>query len=159
MTAAPAGSAGLPAAAVILGYAGLAVFVYGAVIVVSRATAWPTLGLFPPGPEGGLMILERFGAAVLAFMGGCLWGFASAPGRVPSLERLAAAAVPAVIAFLAIRPDPALSCLWLAFGFVVLQAIDIRFQRTGIAPAYWLSLRLPLSAGAITCLLAGALYG
>ena len=159
MTTAPAGSTGLPPAAVCLGYAGLAVFAYGAVLVVSQATTWPTLGLFPPGPEGGLLILERFGGAVLACMGGCLWGFASAPGRTPTFVRLAAAAVPAIIAFLSIRPDPALSCLWLAFGFVVLQAIDIRFQQSGIAPSYWLGLRLPLTAGAITCLLAGALYG
>ena len=67
--------------------------------------------------------------------------------------------MPALLAALAIRPSPALSCLWLAFGFVVLQAIDVAFQRAGVAPAYWLSLRLPLTAGVMACLLVGALYG
>ena len=105
------------------------------------------------------MILERFGAAILGFMGGCLWGFASAPGRAPRLLVLAASAVPAVIAALAIRPSPALSCVWLAFGFAVLQAIDVAAQRAGVAPDYWLTLRLPLTAGVIACLLVGALYG
>ena len=41
----------------------------------------------------------------------------------------------------------------------MLQAIDVTFQRAGVAPAYWLSLRLPLTAGVIACLLVGALYG
>jgi hypothetical protein len=32
-------------------------------------------------------------------------------------------------------------------------------QRAGVAPAYWLSLRLPLTAMVMGCLLIGALYG
>ncbi|MCB1374690.1 MAG: DUF3429 domain-containing protein, partial [Rhodobacteraceae bacterium] len=92
-------------------------------------------------------------------MGGCLWGFASAPDRRPTLILLAASAVPAFLAFLAIRPEPAIGCLRLAFGFVVLQAIDVIFQRVGVTPDYWLTLRLPLTAGVIAALLTGALYG
>jgi hypothetical protein len=106
-----------------------------------------------------VQVLWTLGAILLGFMGGCLWGFASAPGREPTLLLLGAAAVPPVLAFLAIRPDPALSCLWLAFGFVVLQAIDVLMTRAAVAPAYWLHLRLPLTAGVVACLLAGTLYG
>jgi hypothetical protein len=78
-----------------------------------------------------LHLLERFGAAILGFMGGCLWGFASAPGRLPTLALLGAAAVPAFLAFIAIRPEPAPSLPRLAFGYVVLQAIDVAFHRAG----------------------------
>jgi hypothetical protein len=150
---------GVPYPALVVAVAGLLPFLYGALLVLSPPGTWPTIGLFPPDADGGVALLERFGAVILGFMGGCLWGFASAPGRVPGLAVLAVSAVPAVLAALAIRPVPALSCIWLAFGFVVLQAIDVAMQRAGVAPAYWLSLRLPLTALVIACLLVGALYG
>ena len=149
----------IPMPALALGYVGLVPFLYGVALLFSQPGTWPTFGFFASTPEGGLHILERFGAAILAFMGGCLWGFASAPGRMPTLALLAASAVPAALAAVAIQPNPALSCIWLAFGFVVLQAIDVVFQNLGVAPAYWLGLRLPLTAGVIACLLLGALYG
>jgi Protein of unknown function (DUF3429) len=148
-----------PVPALAVGYAGLIPFVYGVLMILSDAGTWPTLGYFPSDSSGGVLILERFGAAILGFMGGCLWGFASAPGRIPTLAMLAASAVPAFLAFIAIQPNPARSCIWLAFGYVVLQGLDVVFQRAGVAPAYWLSLRLPLTAGVMACLLVGALYG
>ncbi len=149
----------IPAPVLLVGLAGLVPFLYGVLMILSEAGTWPTLGVFPSDAEGGLLILERFGAVILGFMGGCLWGFASPPGRVPSLAMLVGSALPALIAFLAIRPSASLSCIWLAFGYVVLQGIDVVFQRAGVAPDYWLSLRLPLTAVVMACLLVGALYG
>ncbi len=73
--------------------------------------------------------------------------------------RSAATALPPLWAALAIDANPARTCLWLAFGYALLQAIDIVFQRLGVAPAYWLGLRLPLTSGVMTCLLIGALHG
>lgn len=150
---------GVPFPAAALGFAGLIPFVYGVAMLFAAPGSLPTLGFFPSDATGGVLILERFGAAILGFMGGCLWGFASSREGGPTLALLAATAVPAFLAFIAIRDVPATSCLWLAFGFVVLQAIDVAFQRTGVAPEYWLSLRLPLTAGVMACLLIGALYG
>jgi hypothetical protein len=149
----------IPLPALVVGVSGLLPFVYAVILVFSEAGTWPTLGLFPSDSAGGVLILERFGAAILAFMGGCLWGFASAPGRRPTFLLLIASAIPALLAALAVQPNPALSCVWLAFGFVAVQLIDVAFHRTGIAPPYWLSLRLPLTAGVMACLLIGALYG
>jgi len=149
----------IPLPALIVGWVGLIPFAYGVLLIFSEAGTWPTLGFFASDPDGGVIILERFGAAILGFMGGCLWGFSSAPGRIPSFLLLGASAVPALLAAIAIRPSPPLSCLWLAFGFVLLQAIDVAFHRAGIAPAWWLGLRLPLTAGVMACLLIGALYG
>lgn len=147
----------VPAPAALLGVAGLAPFLYGALMIVVEPGALPTFGLVESNPGGGLRILERFGAVILGFMGGCLWGFASAPGRRPSLALLSASTVPVLLAFVAIRDDPGLSCLWLAFGFAVLQAIDVWFWRAGVVPAYWLTLRLPLTAAVIAALLTGAI--
>jgi hypothetical protein len=149
----------VPVTVLVAGWAGMIPFLYAVALIFAAPGALPTFGLFSADPAGGVLMLERFGAAVLAFMGGCLWGFASAGGRVPSLAQLAAAAAPALAAVLAVRSAPQLSCIWLAFGFVLLQGIDVVFQRTAIAPGYWLSLRLPLTAGVMTCLLVGALYG
>ena len=151
---------GIPLPVLVIGWAGLIPFIYGVLLVFLPEDAnLPTFGLFAPAREGGVVMLQNFGAVVLGFMGGCLWGFASGTGRVPTFALLLASAVPALLAAVAIRSSPALSCIWLAFGYVVLQGIDVTFQRAGVAPAYWLNLRLPLTAGVIACLLVGALYG
>ena len=84
----------IPPAALVVGAAGLLPFVYAVVLVFAAAGTWPTLGLFPSDRTGGVLVLERFGAAILGFMGGCLWGFAAAPGRVPTPILLGASAIP-----------------------------------------------------------------
>lgn len=149
----------IPLPALVVGAAGLLPFAYAVALIFANAGTLPTLGLFASDRSGGVLVLERFGAAILGFMGGCLWGFAVAPGRVPTALLLAGSAVPPILAALAIRPSPALSCLWLAFGFVAVQVIDLLFHRAGVAPDWWPTLRLPLTAGVIACLLTGALYG
>lgn len=149
----------VPLPALVLGWLGLLPFIYAVMLLLSAPGSLPTFGLAPPGPAGGLHVLRFFGAAILAFMGGCLWGFASAPPRFPRWIFLVAAGLPAIAAYLAIQPNPARSCVFLAFGFLILQGIDILFQRLSIAPAYWLSLRLPLTAGVMACLLVGAIHG
>ena len=149
----------VPLAALVVATAGLLPFAYAVALVIAPAGTWPTLGLVSSDRAGGVLVLERFGAAILGFMGGCLWGFAAAPGRMPTVLLLAASAVPAILAALAIQPSPAASCLWLAFGFVVVQVLDLLFHRVGAVPEWWPGLRLPLTAGVIACLLIGALYG
>ena len=149
----------IPLPALAVAAAGLLPFAYAVALIFANAGTLPTLGLFASDRSGGVLILERFGAAILGFMGGCLWGFASAPPRAPRWALLIAASVPVVAAYFALQPHPARSCVFLAFGFAILQGIDVAFQRLGVAPAYWLTLRLPLTAVVMTCLLIGALRG
>jgi hypothetical protein len=149
----------VPAPALALGYLGLLPFIYAAALLFVTPGTLPTLGLVPSDPAGGALILERFGAVILGFMGGCLWGFACARPGGPTLAYLFASIVPAAIAFLALGVAPAAGCLGLAFGFVLLQAVDVAFHREGIVPDWWLGLRLPLTGGVLLCLLAGALHG
>ncbi|WP_424928443.1 DUF3429 domain-containing protein [Amaricoccus tamworthensis] len=150
---------GVPFASSLLGVAGLIPFVYGVMLILSGPGVLPGFGIFAPTPDGGVKLLQDFGAIILGFMGGCLWGFASAPGRVPKLGILFASIIPAAIALFSMRPEPEMSCAGLAFGFAVLQGIDLWLHRRGVTPEYWISLRLPLTTGVILCLLVGALHG
>ena len=76
----------LGSAFIFLGWLGLVPFVYGVTMIFSEPGTLPTFGLFDSSPEGGAHVLERFGAVILGFMGGCLWGFASGKDRVAGEE-------------------------------------------------------------------------
>ncbi|MSU88158.1 DUF3429 family protein [Rhodobacteraceae bacterium 2CG4] len=135
----------LPAAA--LGVAGLLPFAAGAL------AAW---GLMPgiSNPFTGLLVLQTYGAAILAFMGGCLWGFAAQAARAGWLA-LGLSAIPALWAFGANFAADAIEAL--IAGFVVLMLLDAVSVARGLGPAWWLRLRLPLTAVVLICLIAGAL--
>lgn len=99
-------------------------------------------------------VLLPYGATILAFMGGCLWGFACRASDPPGLRELGLAVVPSLWAFSStFHPAP---LALLAGGFVVLLAIDTIFLLRRLAPLWWMALRLPLTAVAVLCLLAGA---
>lgn len=137
----------VPAPAAALGAAGLLPFVAGALAAH---------GLMPgiDSPVTGLLMLQSYGSAILAFMGGCLWGFAAQAGRA-GWKELAVSVAPALWAFtVAFSPDALLS---LIIGFVFLFILDLMFRGWGLGPAWWLRLRLPLTLGVLACLIAGAL--
>lgn len=149
----------IPFASLFLGIAGLLPPLYALALVFSDPATFPGLGRVTANPDGGVILLALWGAVILGFMGGCLWGFESAGDRNPSFLRLAATSIPVVIAVVSLLQPPTFACLWLAFGFVVLQGIDYVFRRAEIPPPYWLDLRYPLTAAMITCLLLGTVYG
>ncbi len=137
----------VPTPAAALGAAGLLPFIAGALA---------THGLMPgiSSPVTGLLILQSYGSAILAFMGGCLWGFAAQAGRAGWRE-LGVSVAPGLWAFsVAFSPDALLS---LIIGFVFLFILDLMFRGWGLGPAWWLRLRLPLTLGVLACLIAGAL--
>ena len=138
-----------PLAAIALGLAGLIPFVAGAATVH---------GLTPWQPFTGALILQSYGAIILSFMGGCLWGFAALAGRAGWLP-LGVAVLPALWAFGAgFLPLPGVeltAARALALGLVALLAADFGFARAGLAPRWWLALRLPLTVVAATCLWLG----
>lgn len=135
----------VPLPAAVLGAAGLLPFAAGALAAH---------GLMPgiSNPFTGLLILQTYGAAILAFMGGCLWGFAAQAGRAGWLE-LSLAVVPALWAFAANFAVDAVGALFA--GFVVLLLLDLVIVGRELGPDWWLRLRLPLSAGVLICLAAG----
>lgn len=105
-------------------------------------------------PVTGYLILQTYGAAILAFMGGCLWGFAAQAGRT-GWGPFAASVIPGLWAFSSAFSPNALASLLL--GFVVLFALDLMFRGWGLGPVWWLRLRLPLTVGVLVCLGAGLL--
>ena len=135
----------LPAKA--LGAAGVLPFAAGA---LAAHGALPGVS----NPITGLLILQAYGAAILAFMGGCLWGFAAQAGST-AWRDYAVAVLPGLwAASVAFSPQAMLS---LIIGFLFLQALDLLFRGWELGPAWWNRLRLPLTAAVLACLIAGAL--
>ena len=137
----------IPRPALVLGLAGLLPFVAG---VLAAHGAMPGIS----NPVTGLLILQSYGAAILAFMGGCLWGFAAQAGRAGWRE-LGVSVIPGLWAFSATFSPSALGSL--ALGYVVLFALDLTVRGWGLGPRWWLALRLPLPRGVLACLGAGLL--
>jgi len=91
-------------------------------------------------------IMLRYGIIILAFMSGVLWGFATnASGKMAAVA-YGLSVLPALWAFFtAVGPTPqALGAL--IPEFYGLLALDYYFWRAGLAPPWWLRLRLPLTA-------------
>ncbi|MEM7188311.1 MAG: DUF3429 domain-containing protein [Pseudomonadota bacterium] len=145
-TAVMTSSTNVPAAAKWLGYAGLLPFFALAVLVAVVGSE---------GAAGqGLM---SYGAVILAFIGGCRWGFAAAGmGEGVAMRPLALSVVPALYAWVAMQLPFAWAAAALAFGFVCLFLSDKALTGQGGAPAWWTALRAPLTAGASLSLVAGA---
>lgn len=139
----------VPDAAVVLGGAGLIPFAGLAMAV------WLLEGEAQIQAEGALL---GYGAVILAFMGGCRWGFAAAGlGGGASVSNLAVSVVPALYGWAALLAAPAAAMVLLATGFAALLAADLGLARRGGAPAWWPRLRWPLTGGAVISLLLGAL--
>ncbi len=127
-----------PMSAWALGLAGLApAIVFTAVALFADTPLWPHAWRF----------MLCYGAVILSFIGGAWWGLASAPGASGGrISLYVLAIVPAVVAAvcLIIGDWRALSAVSLAF-FAAL-GVDARLVASGVAPGWWIRLRLPLSA-------------
>lgn len=130
----------VPAAAWQLGLAGLLPFGALALGVVT-------------GIDGARAGLLNYGALILSFMGGCRWGFAAAGlGEGPSVPMLGISVLPALFAWLAMLFPFKAAAVALAVGFVALYMVDRALTRAGGAPAWWTTLRTPLTIGAAASL-------
>lgn len=133
---------GVPEPAALLGAAGLLPFVAGAVWV------------FVPG-EGGAWVrtaLLGYAAVILSFMGGVHWGLAMTATR-PLFQRYGASVVPALLGWFALLLGGRWAFLVLAASFASLLAYDLGAVRAGEAPAWYPTLRWPLTVVVCLCLL------
>ena len=146
----------IPRPALILGLAGLLPFVAGALGVLVPALA--EIGRQFVSPHFSYrVLLGQYGVVILAFMSGVIWGFATrAEGRIERAGYVLAV-IPALWAFVAAFFDLRPSLLVLAAGFVGLLAIDRSMWKLGLAPPWWMRLRLMLTSVAVACLGIGAL--
>ncbi|UWQ17403.1 DUF3429 domain-containing protein [Jannaschia sp. M317] len=142
----------IPFFALILGLAGLLPFAWGAVTIWSPMLATLTAQWIGPrfvGPYVGLF----YGSVILSFMSGVLWGFATrAEGRVAATG-YALSVLPALWAFFMTGGGPVSAGIALIAGFVGLLGLDWLFWQQGLAPRWWMKLRMILTAGVVACLL------
>lgn len=144
----------IPRAPLILGLAGLLPFLWGALTVL-----FPDLGLWTMqtiGPRfAGPYVMLFYGAVILSFMSGVLWGFAARATGTLATTGYALSVIPALWAFFMTGGGPTSAGMNLIFGFAGLLLLDLQFARWGLAPAWWMPLRLLLSAVVIACLAVG----
>ncbi len=139
----------VPLAPFLLGLAGVLPFAWGALTILL-----PALGDWSFDVLGarftGRTLLVLYGTIILCFMSGTIWGFATrAEGRHAAV-------------LYALSTAPALWALFLGFsnvmlalGFLALLLLDRHAQAAGLAPPWWMRLRLLLTALVVPCLLVG----
>lgn len=141
----------VPAAALLLGFAGLLPFVWSALTQVwAPADAW-TMTVFGPrfvGPYLGLF----YGTIILSFMSGVLWGFATRAEGRQAAAGYALSVIPALWAFFFVGDGVTSATIYLMAGFAGLLLVDAAFVRHGLAPRWWMNLRVPLTVLVLGCL-------
>ena len=146
--------ASIPRSALWLGLAGLIPFVWGALTTLNPALAeW---GLRSFGARFiGPYIQLYYGAVILSFMSGVLWGFATKAEGAAATTGYALSVIPALWAFFMTGGGPTTAGINLIFGFVGLLLLDFHFARLRLAPPWWMPLRLFLTTIVLACLAAG----
>ncbi|MCA3254907.1 MAG: DUF3429 domain-containing protein [Alphaproteobacteria bacterium] len=146
MTASP------PRAALWLGYAGL----------LPAAAAAAVLAFGPERLAATAVAAHLIYAAIIAsFIGGAWWGLASARADAAMQPRLLAiSVVPSLIAWGQAMVGGSVGLVGMGILFAALLPIDTRLTQGGLAPSWWLALRVPLSVGmALLALASGLLLG
>ena len=135
----------VPRGALVLAAAGLIPFIAGAL------TAWGILQspLFLLGYTSPEAMLLAYGKIILAFMGGAIWGF----GVTAGMAIIALSVIPALFAFLIVGD----SLILLGLGFAALLILDFIATRDGLAPGWWMALRVPITIVAVFCLVGSGL--
>lgn len=146
----------IPRSALALSLAGLVPFLWGALTVVQPDLAMWTVHTIGPRFAGPYVMLF-YGAIVLAFMSGVLWGFAPRLGGGQAATGYGLSVIPALWAFLMTGGGPVGAGMSLMAGFAGLLGLDWLFWRYGAAPAWWMALRVPMTAVALICLALGVL--
>ena len=147
----------IPRSALLLGFAGLIPFAWGAITVLL-----PDLGLWSAqtigprfsGPYVGLF----YGAIILSFMSGVLWGFATRLTGAQATSGYVLSVIPALWAFFMTGGGPTSAGISLMAGFAGLLGLDWLFWRNGAAPDWWMSLRIMLTAVVLVCLAIGVFF-
>ncbi|NQZ74467.1 MAG: DUF3429 domain-containing protein [Dinoroseobacter sp.] len=141
----------IPRSALILGLAGVIPFGWGALTVLSPELAqW---GIDTLGPRFvGPYIQLFYGSIILSFMSGVLWGFATKADGPVAATGYALSTIPALWAFFFTGGGPYSAATFLIAGFVGLLALDYMFWKQNLAPDWWMSLRILLTALVVICL-------
>ena len=141
----------IPRPALLLGLAGLIPFLWSAATHLSPAlSAWAGQVLSPMflGSYVGL----TWGTVILSFMSGVLWGFATKTEGKQAAFAYTLSVIPALWGFVMVADASDTSAIFLAAGVVGLLLLDATFQAWGLAPRWWLRLRIMLTVVTLACL-------
>lgn len=144
----------IPKSALVLGLAGLLPFLWGALTTLSPAFALDVAQAIG-GRFVGPYIQLAYGSVILAFMSGVLWGFATKAEGPQATGGYVLSVLPALWAFFMTGGGPVSASINLIAGFLGLLLLDWSFARQGLAPAWWMHLRVLLTTIVILCLLTG----
>lgn len=141
----------IPISALVLGLAGLIPFMWGAAtLALPDLAQWGQRAL---GPRFvGPFVQLSYGTIILAFMSGVLWGFATRASGAVAATGYALSVLPALWAFFFVGGGPVSAGTYLIFGFAGLLGLDWMFWKNGLAPRWWMSLRIGLTAVVIASL-------
>ncbi|WP_417726018.1 DUF3429 domain-containing protein [Roseovarius sp.] len=146
----------IPRAPLFLGLTGLLPFLWGALTVLL-----PDLGVWTGqniGPRfAGPYVMLFYGAVILSFMSGILWGFATQAQGTLATVGYTLSVIPALWAFFMTGGGPMSAGMNLIFGFAGVLMLDWQFSRWGLTPPWWMALRAPLTAVVLACLAVGVL--
>ena len=148
----------IPTAPLLLGLAGLLPFLWGfATALVPDLAAWGQRLV------GGRFVAPHvqlaYGQVILSFMSGVLWGFATRTDGRQAAIGYGLSVLPALWAFFAVGGGAGVAAANLMAGFAALLLIDRHFARLGLAPPWWMTLRLLLTAVVLVCLAPVAIRG
>lgn len=146
----------IPRTPLLLGLAGLLPFLWGAATVI-----WPALGE-PVALRMGIdfiavPVLAGYGKIILAFMSGVIWGFAAHADDQRAPLAYVLSVIPALWAFFLVTGSGPAAMIFLIAGFVGLLGIDWLFWQHGLAPRWWMTLRVMLTIVVVACLAVGLL--
>ncbi|WP_420861457.1 DUF3429 domain-containing protein [Algirhabdus cladophorae] len=147
---------GIPKSALFLGLAGLIPFVWGAMTIMSPDLAQWGIRTFGPRFIGPYVQLF-YGAIILSFMSGVLWGFATKAEGIVATTGYVLSVLPALWAFFMTGGGPTSAAISLITGFVGLLGLDWLFWTQRLAPRWWMKLRILLTAIVVICLSIGVL--
>lgn len=129
----------LPLAVAALGWAGLLPALAATIAVIAGPVEWR---------EVAAAAGASYAALILSFLGGSWWGLAAASRAAPPREAaLAVAVLPSLAGWMALMLDRGAGLMLLGLLFVAVLPGDSWLARAGLAPAWWLRLRVPLSLG------------
>lgn len=105
-----------------------------------------------------------YAAVILSFLGAAHWGLALAgygaqgakTGMTP--QRAWLSVLPCLVAWVALLMVPQVAVLTLMAGFLITYIVEKRGAEAGLLPAWYMSLRLPLTLGALASLAALAAF-
>jgi hypothetical protein len=141
----------IPPTALILGLAGLIPFLWSAATHLSPALAGWAGQWLPPMFLGAYVGLT-YGTVILSFMSGVLWGFATKTEGRGAAVAYTLSVIPALWVFFMVTDASANSVIYLAAGFVGLLFLDTIYSVWGLAPRWWLRLRVMLTVVVVACL-------